>query len=155
MNSTEGLGLESKPTEDQQVPPKEIEFPIVYYSSASNVLLGVIIIIYIPLIFAPLVLIPFNIDTAAVMSILILALAFGIYVFKGNPTKKKGMLKISPGDTRIEGKGMPAFVINSKGLAEINPTTLKSSQASLFETRIVFEKADDCKKAHEFIKKYY
>ena len=76
-------------------------------------------------------------------------------MFKGNPNKKKGMLKISPGDTRIEGKGTPAFVINSKGLASVNATTLKSTQASLFETRIAFENADDCKKAHELIKQYY
>ena len=111
--------------------------------------------IYVPLIFAPLGLIPFNLATAGVMSVLLLALAFGIYVFKGNPNKKKGMLKISPGDARIEGKGTPAFVLNSKGLSSVNTTTLKSSQASLFETRIAFENADDCKKAHELIKQYY
>jgi hypothetical protein len=147
--------LESNPSDDTKVPVKEIQFPIEYSSSASNLLLGVIIVIYIPLIFAPLVLIPFNLATAGVMSILLLALAFGIYVFKGNPSKKKGVLMISPGDTRIEGKGTPAFVINSKGLSSVNDTTLKSSQASLFETRIAFGNAEDCKKAHDLIKQYY
>ena len=107
--------MESKPSDDTKVLVKEIQFPIEYSSSASNLLVGVIVVIYIPLILAPLVLIRFNLTTAGVMSILLLALAFGIYVFKGNPNKKKGMLKISPGDTRIEGKGTPAFVINSKG----------------------------------------
>lgn len=147
--------MESKPADVPQVPVKEIGFPVEYSSSASNLLLGVIIVIYIPLILAPLVLIPFNLSTAAIMGALLLALAFGIYIFKGNPQKKKGMLKVSPGDTRIEGKGSPAFVVNSKGLTEVNPTTLKSTQASLFETKIVFGKAEDCKQAHELIKQYY
>ena len=147
--------LETRPPEEPQAPVREIQFPIVYYSSASNLLLGVIVVIYIPLILAPLVIIPFNLMTAAIMSILLLALAFGLYVFKGNPQKKKGTLMISPGDARIEGHGSPAFVINSNGLSEVNSTTLKSSQASLFETRLVFEKGEDCKQAHEFIKQYY
>lgn len=147
--------LETDHPDESQAPVKEIKFPIVYYSSASNLLLAVVIVIYIPLILAPLVVIPFNIETAGVMSILLLALAFGIYVFKGNPTKKNGMLRISPGDTRIEGRGTPAFVINSKGLGEVNATSLKSTQASLFETRLLFENVEDCKKAHEFIKQYY
>ncbi len=147
--------MEPQTTAEAQGRVKEIQFQVMYSSSASNLLLAVIIVIYVPLIFAPLVLIPFNLATAGVMSALILALAFGIYVFKGNPTKKKGALKISPGDTRIEGQGSPAFVLSSKGLSSVNTTTLKSSQASLFETKITFENESDCKKAHELIKQYY
>ena len=132
--------MEPQTSAEAQGPVKEIQFPVEYSSSASNLLLAVIIVIYIPLIFAPLVLIPFNLATAGVMSALLLALAFGIYVFKGNPSKKKGTLKVSPGDTRIEGHGSPAFVLSSKGLSSVNATTLKSSRASLFETRIVLSK---------------
>ncbi|MDG6924162.1 MAG: hypothetical protein JRN67_12840 [Nitrososphaerota archaeon] len=141
--------------EEKRAPAAEILFPIVYYSTASNLLLGIIIVMYVPLIVSPLVLIQFTIETAGIMSILLLALAFGIYVFKGNPSKKKGTLLISPGDTRIEGKNSPAFVVSSQGLTQIEATALKSTQASLFETRILFESAEDCRKAHEFIKQYY
>jgi len=155
-DSIEGLWLlEPKTSDEPQSPAKEIQFPVVYSSSASNLLLTIIIVIYIPLILAPLVIIPFNLSTAGIMSVLLLALAFGIYVFKGNPNKKKGALKISPGDIRIEGKSATIFVLNSKGLSPVNPTALKSTQASLFETRIVFENESDCKRALELAKQYY
>jgi hypothetical protein len=146
--------LEAKQPEDQS-PPKEIQFPVEYASTASNLLLVVIIVIYIPLIFAPLVLIRFNLATAGVMSILLLALAFGIYVFKGSPSKKKGMMKISPGDARIEGPGKANFVISAKVLSSVNATTLKSARASLFETKITFANESDCKQALDMTKKYY
>ncbi|MHB2037400.1 MAG: hypothetical protein ACYCPW_11770 [Nitrososphaerales archaeon] len=147
--------MEPKTSDEPQSPAKEIQFPVAYSSSASNLLLSIIIVIYIPLILAPLVIIPFNLSTAGVMSVLLLALAFGIYVFKGNSNKKKGMIKISPGDIRIEGKSAAIFVVSSKGLSSVNPKILKSSQASLFETRIVFENESDCKRAFELAKQYY
>lgn len=141
--------------EVQEDSTKEIQFTIEYYSTASNLLLGVIVAIYIPLILAPILIIRFSIATASIMSMLLLALAFGIYVFRGSPSRRKGLLSISPGDARIESSGRHAFVISSTGLSKIRDTILKSTQASLFETRIIFQKAEDCERAREMIAKYY
>ena len=147
--------MESTSPEPTQNTAEEIRFPVEYSDRASNLLLGALVIIYIPLILSPLLLIPFNLATAGIMSVLLLALAFGIYVFRGNPSKKIGVLVISPGDTRIEGKRTSTLVVRSKGLSTVNFNTLISSRASLFETRIVFMSEDDCKKAHELLKQYY
>lgn len=140
--------------DEGQDSPKEIQFLIEYYSTASGLLLGVIIAIYIPLILAPILIIRFSIATAGIMSALLLALAFGIYLFRGNPSRRKGLLSISPGDARIESSRRYAFVINSAGLTWTGKTMLKATQASLFETRIVFQKAEDCERARELIAKY-
>jgi hypothetical protein len=136
--------------------PREIEFPVEYTSNASNLLLLVLVVIYIPLILAPLLIIRFDIATALMMGTLLLALAFGIYVFRGNPSKRDGFLKISPGDARIETKGRRStFVIGSKGLSARGPTTLTFSQASLFETKMVFRRQEDCEQALQLIRQYY
>jgi hypothetical protein len=113
------------------------------------------IVIYIPLILSPMLVIRFSIATASIMSMLLLALGFGIYVFRGSPSRRKGLLSISPGDARIESSGRHAFVINSTGLSKIHETILKSTQTSLFETRIIFQKAEDCERARDLIAKYY
>jgi hypothetical protein len=136
--------------------PREVEFPVEYTSTASNILILVLATIYIPLILAPVLIIRFDLTTALVMGILLLALAFGIYVLRGNPSRRDGVLKISPGDARIETKGgKSAFVIRSNGLSVRGPTTLGSSQASLFETKIVFQRQEDCELALQLIKQYY
>ena len=141
--------------EDQPEAKKEIQFPVQYYSTASNLLLGVIKVIYIPLILAPILIIHFSLATAGIMSGLMLALAFGIYVFRGSPSRRNGVLSISPGDARIEHGGRSTFIINSAGLAEVSETVLRSGQASLFETRIIFQKSEDCAKVRDLIKQYY
>lgn len=140
---------------DEQETRNEIHFPVQYYSTASNLLLGVIIAVYVPLILAPVLLIRFNLATAGIMSALLLALAFGIYVFRGSPSRRSGTLSISPGDVRIEHGGRSTFIINSIGLTELSKTVLRSGQASLFETRIIFQKQEDCAKASDLIKQYY
>lgn len=141
--------------DDQPDTPNEIQIPVKYYSTASNILLALIIVIYVPLIFAPILLISFNLATASIMSGLLLALAFGIYVFRGSPSIRIGVLSISPGDARIERGGRSKFIVSSAGLTEFERTTLRSTQASLFETRIIFQKPEDCTKARDLIKQYY
>lgn len=141
--------------DDQLDTRKEIQIPVEYYSTASNILLGVIIVIYIPLILAPILLINFSLATASIMSGLLLALAFGIYALRGSHSIRSGVLSISPGDARIEHSGRSTFIISSAGLREFGQLMLRSTQASLFETRIIFQKPEDCAKARDLIKQYY
>ncbi|MHB1908041.1 MAG: hypothetical protein ACYCQJ_04110 [Nitrososphaerales archaeon] len=135
--------------------PKQIVFPIEYSSSASNVLIVILFLIFIPLIAAPLVIIPFNLVTAGLMAVLLLALAFGIYVFRGGEGNKKARLTISPGDARVEGSGVSPLAIRSKGLSVVNSKTLRYSSFALFETKLYFANEDDCEKARTLIKSYY
>lgn len=134
---------------------ENIKFPVEYFSTASNLLLGVIITIYTMLILAPIFIIRFSIATAAIMVILLSALAFGIYIFRGSPGRRNGLLSVSLGGARLESNGRYAFVIHSAGLTQVGKTVLKATQASMFETRIIFQNAEDCAKAREFVGKYY
>ena len=140
---------------EKQSAGKGIRFPVQYYSTASNLLLGIIVVVYVPLILAPVLLIHFNLTTAGITSSLLFALAFGIYVFRGSPSRRSGVISISPGDVRIEHNGRSTFIINSASLTEASETILRSGQASLFETRIIFQKPEDCSNARDLIKQYY
>ena len=131
---------------------EEKEFKVECVNTASDFMIGVIVLLYVPLLVAPFTIIPFNMVTALVMAALLLGLVFGVYVFRGNPTKKKGTLLIAPGDARIGGENSGSFNVGSKGLALADERTLRYRPAILFETRIRFETAEDCIKAWDLLK---
>lgn len=131
---------------------KEKEFPIEYVSTASGYLITLIVLLYIPLLVAPFTIIPFNTYTSIVVATLLLGLAFGIYVFRGNLTRNNGLLIISPGDARIEAEGKAPFAVTSKGISQTDEKTLRFCPAVLFETRIRFETFEDCIKAWDMLK---
>lgn len=131
---------------------KEPKFSIEYVNTASNFLIGLIVLLYIPLLVSPFIIIPFNLLTAIMIAALLLALAFGIYVFRGNPSRKKGVLAIAPGDARIERENSSSLNVGSRDLALVDEHTISYRPAVLFETRIRFQNQEECFSAWDLLK---
>ena len=131
---------------------EEKEFKVEYANTASDYLIGLILLLYIPLLVAPLTIIRFNFATSILMAALLLALAFGVYVFRGNPTRRKGTLSISPGDARIHDAKSGSMNIRSNGMALMKEKTLRYRPSLLFETRIRFESEQDWIAAWQLLK---
>ncbi|MHB8567476.1 MAG: hypothetical protein ACYC7D_09540 [Nitrososphaerales archaeon] len=127
--------------------PEGMRFPVTYSSTASNFLIALIVILYAPLIFAPIILIPFDLVTATVIAILLLALAFGIYVFRGNVSKKHGTLVVSAAGFSIVGKKIEPFRVKSRGVTHVDEKTLGFTTSVLFYNRIYFESSEHCDEA--------
>lgn len=132
---------------------EEPHFPITYSSTASNFLIALILLLYSPLILAILLFVRFDIFTASVVAVLLLALAFGIYVFRGNVSKRSGSLVISRPDLRIEGNKIKPFRVKTTGVKQLDEKTLCFITSVLFDNKIHFDSAEQCamavRKIHE------
>jgi len=147
--------LTSTEEDAEPSPRNELVFPVRFTSSATNFLLVFVASFYVPLILAPLFIIPLDRTTALLMIGLMIAFACGIYVYKVAPMNKKaGTLVLSPGDFRIESRKMNPLALSAEGMKELDEKTLRFSPTVLFETKIYFESERDCSLALDSLKMY-
>jgi hypothetical protein len=132
---------------------EEPHFPITYSSTASSFLIALILLLYSPLILAILLFVKFDLFTASVVAVLLLALAFGVYVFRGNVSRKPGMLVISGPDLEIQGNKIRPFRVKTSGVKQLDERTLRFMTSVLFDNKIHFDSGEQCsmavRKIHE------
>lgn|SRR5579875_149292 len=150
MGVLDAYASEAAPSQAEE--QRVLQFDIAYSSTASDFLIILILTLYAPLILAPVFLITFDLISASVIAMLLLALAFGIYVFRGNVSRKTGTLTILGPELNIEGKKIKPFRVKSRGVKQVDEKTLRFLTSVLFDNRIHFDTAEQCAKAVQKIR---